>query len=137
MQKIASNKKIWSDHIVQITQQNWVNISAHPLTLYHTMQLLTILRKTPFENIVGKGKNAGNQHFLRSTMFSTLSMKIHIISATSKLSSSNAFNLNKTTFLSFGKGLKTGKKSRKHGKRRKCWLPVFSPFGKPFFLQNV
>ena len=27
-------------------------------------QLLTTLKKNPFENIVGKGENAGNQHFL-------------------------------------------------------------------------
>ena len=32
------------------------------LTLYHT--ILTTLFKNPFENIVGKGENAGNQHFL-------------------------------------------------------------------------
>ena len=36
----------------------------HTLTLYHTSRLLTTLRKKPFENIVGKGENAGNQHFL-------------------------------------------------------------------------
>ena len=27
-------------------------------------RLLTILRKKPLENIVGKGENAGNQHFV-------------------------------------------------------------------------
>ena len=32
------------------------------LTLYHT---ISTLRKRPFENIVGKGENAVNQHFLR------------------------------------------------------------------------
>ena len=30
-----------------------------PLAFYHT-----ILKKTAFENVVGKGENAGNQHFL-------------------------------------------------------------------------
>ena len=41
------------------------------LNLHHTIQrfisqsrLLTTLRKTPFENIVRKGENPGNQHFL-------------------------------------------------------------------------
>ena len=36
------------------------------LTLYHTIPTftLTTLWKKPFENIVGKGENAGNQHFL-------------------------------------------------------------------------
>ena len=34
---------------------------------------LMTLRKRPFENIVGKGENGGNQHFLLlSTIFSTL-----------------------------------------------------------------
>ena len=35
------------------------------LTLYHTSLLFTTLGNKPFENIVGKGENAGiNQHFL-------------------------------------------------------------------------
>ena len=40
------------------------NISpcSKPFTTYST--LLMTLRKKPFENIVGKGGNAGNQHFL-------------------------------------------------------------------------
>ena len=37
----------------------------NPLKLFTTQsRLLTTLRKKPFENIVGKGENAGNQHFL-------------------------------------------------------------------------
>ena len=42
--------------------------------LFFTTQsrLLTTLKKGPFENIVGKEENAGNQHFLLySIMFST------------------------------------------------------------------
>ena len=35
------------------------------LQLFTTQSRLSmILRKKPFENIVGKGENAGNQHFL-------------------------------------------------------------------------
>ena len=34
------------------------------LTLSTQCQLLTILEQKAFENIVGKGENAGNQHFL-------------------------------------------------------------------------
>ena len=35
-------------------------------------QLLTTLEKKAFENLAGKGENAGNQHFLLfSKMFST------------------------------------------------------------------
>ena len=52
-------------------------------------------KEKPFENIVGKGENAGNQHFLLFlTMFSSLSINkfdffSHII-----LLFATAFNLN-------------------------------------------
>ena len=43
---------------------------------------LTTLRKKPFENIVGKGENAGNQHFLLLPQcFSILSRREIIILA--------------------------------------------------------
>ena len=49
-------------------------------------------RKKPFENTVGKGENAGNQHFLFfSTMFSIIQEKNLAILATSKLSSAKCF----------------------------------------------
>ena len=32
--------------------------------LYHTITTITTLKKQAFENIVEKGENAGNQHFL-------------------------------------------------------------------------
>ena len=35
-----------------------------PLTLYHTIPTFNDREKEAFENIVGKGENAGNQHFL-------------------------------------------------------------------------
>ena len=34
------------------------------LAFYHTIPTLMTLGKKTFENIVGKGENAGNQHFL-------------------------------------------------------------------------
>ena len=34
------------------------------LTLHHTIPLLKTLKHMAFENIMGKGENAGNQHFL-------------------------------------------------------------------------
>ena len=34
------------------------------LTLYHTIRLLTSHKTRAFEKIVGKGENAGNQHFI-------------------------------------------------------------------------
>ena len=35
------------------------------LTLYHYIPLLTNLKYKSFDNTIGKGENAGNQHFLR------------------------------------------------------------------------
>ena len=53
--------------------------------------------KKAFENIVGKGENADNQYFLLFfTMFSSLSKKEILISATLKLLSTNTFNLVKS-----------------------------------------
>ena len=59
-----------------------------------------------FENIVGKRENAGNQYFSPfPTMFSTQSEREIIISATLNLSSANAFNLDQSEILPFGKKL--------------------------------
>ena len=56
--------------------------------------LLTTLNKRPFENIVGKGENAGNQRFLLFfTMFSTLPNVNFNLGVTFILLSANAFNL--------------------------------------------
>ena len=38
--------------------------STTPFNSTTLSQFLTTLTKRPFENIVGKGENAGNQHFL-------------------------------------------------------------------------
>ena len=43
--------------------------SFYPLTLYHTIPTLNDREKEAFENIVGKGENAGNQHFLLFPQF--------------------------------------------------------------------
>ena len=62
------------------------------------------LKKKALEKIVGKGENAGNQHFLFfPIMFSTLSEEEIIISATFILSSAFAFNLHQSKILLFGK----------------------------------
>ena len=42
----------------------WKDVKFCHLTFSTLSQLLTTLRKKPFENIAGKGENAGNQHFL-------------------------------------------------------------------------
>ena len=39
-------------------------ISSAVLTLYYTVLTFNDIEKEAFENIVGKGENAGNQHFL-------------------------------------------------------------------------
>ena len=64
-------------------------------------------RKKPLENVVERGENAGNQHFLLFLQFfSTLSKTNFTISALLKLLSANALNLDKSFILSFGKELR-------------------------------
>ena len=57
-----------------------------------------------FENIVGKGENAGN-HSPFPMMFSSLSEEEIIFKATFILSAENVFNLGLSKILPFGKGL--------------------------------
>ena len=66
------------------------------------------LRRKAFENIVGKGENAGSKHFLLfPTMFSTLPNQNFNFLVTFILSSANAFNLDGSKILSYGKELNT------------------------------
>ena len=58
-----------------------------------------IMYKKPFENIVGKGENAGNQHFLFPTMLSTLPNTNFYFSFTIILCSANAFNMEQSKIL--------------------------------------
>ena len=60
-------------------------------------RLLTTLCQKPFENIMGKGENAGNQHFLLFPQC-FLSLETHLLSA-------NVFNLDWSKILSLGTGL--------------------------------
>ena len=69
-------------------------------------RILTTLKKKPFENSVGKGENAGNQHFLLFPhCFLPFFNQIIIFSATFILSSANPFNFDQPKNLSFGKEL--------------------------------
>ena len=85
----------------------------HKSNKYYYNDFLTLLlhdtkfyTEKPSENIVGKGENAGNQHFLLFlTMFSTFRRAKSIFSATYISSSANAFNLELSKILSFGKNL--------------------------------
>ena len=68
------------------------------------------LKEKPYENNVGKGENAGDQHFLLFlAMFSNLSEKEIIILATitCNLSSANSLNLVNSKYLSSDKELNT------------------------------
>ena len=78
-------------------------------------QLLLTLYEKPFENTEGKGKCAGNQHFLLfPTMFSNLPKANFNFSAKINFSSANAFNLDQFRNLLFGTKLKR--------------IPVINPF---------
>ena len=58
----------------------------------------------PFENIVGKGKNAGNQHFLLFPQyFLPVPRQISVFESHLFFSSANAFNLDQSKILLFGK----------------------------------
>ena len=69
-------------------------------------QLLTTLKKKPFENIVGKGENAVNQHFLLFPQcFLPFSKYISFFKPHFLLLSANAFNLKWPKIFLFGKKL--------------------------------
>ena len=77
------------------------------LILYHTFPTFNDPpRKKPFENIVGKGENAGDQHFLP---FPQCFLPYHRQKSSFEphlFSSANAFNLVMSKILLFGKELK-------------------------------
>ena len=61
------------------------------------------MKKKAFESIVGKGENAGNQHFILLPQC-FLSYQREKLSFNQHLSSANAFNLDQSKILPFGKG---------------------------------
>ena len=84
--------------VQNFVMREWVNQVLK--NLINFLPLLKTLKKTPFENIVGKGENAGNQHFLLfPKCFLPIRKRISVFRLHFILSSVNAFNL------SFGKGL--------------------------------
>ena len=75
-------------------------------TLFQTIPRFYGLTKEGFENHVGIGEDAGNQHFLIFLQsFFSLSKTEIITSATFNFSSANGLILVKAKILSFGKGL--------------------------------
>ena len=65
------------------------------------------LKKEPFENIVGKEENAGNQHFHLFPQFSILPRTNFVIWVTFNLLSANAFNKDWSKILLFAKELRS------------------------------
>ena len=64
------------------------------------------LGKNPFKNIEGKGENAGNQHFLLFPQcFHAYHSQISSFKVVLFCHSQNAFNLDQSKILSFGKEL--------------------------------
>ena len=64
------------------------------------------LKMKLFEKIVGKGENAGNQHFLLFPhCFQPFPKQTSIFQSQSFLLSTNTFNLTQSKNLLFGKGL--------------------------------
>ena len=72
--------------------------------VYGNQKMKVVLERA--ENIVGKAENAGNQHFILSDNFSTLSKTEIIVLATVNLLSVKALNLVKVKILPFGIELK-------------------------------
>ena len=74
------------------TLTRWLRVGIIWLKLYQTIPLLTTLRKKPFKSIVGKGENAGKQHFLLfpqcflSVPKQCLILKSHLICSLQSLS---------------------------------------------------
>ena len=99
----------------------------YQLNLYHTITTFNDLYKKPSENIVGKGENAGYQHFLLFPQCFYPSKNKFKFSVTFILSSTGAFNLDQSKNLSFGKKL-----------RKKCnfWFKL-SPNGKILDLTKL
>ena len=62
-------------------------------------------KKKALENTVGKGENAGNQHFLLFPQCFLLNQREIVSLAAFNLSSANAFSLVTSKILSFGKEL--------------------------------
>ena len=78
-----------------------------PLVLF-VITLLTTLRKKAFENILGIGENAGNQHFLlfqQSFLYFSKQISTFKLHLFCRLRFAKAFNLEECKFLSFSQEL--------------------------------
>ena len=81
------------------------NFEVNPLLLYDDFS--TPMRKKLFENILEKGENADDQHFLLlPRCFLPYDRQIKCFELNSNFLSANAFNLDKAKIMSCGKRLK-------------------------------
>ena len=89
------------------------------------------LTKKPFEKIEGKGENTGNQHFLLSQNVFYPAKTNFNFSVTFILSSANAFSLDQSKILSFGKMVKHSFHSKSNSttnlQSKNCLNPSLNP----------
>ena len=73
------------------------------LILYHKSRPLTTQAKKPFENIVRKGENAGNQHFLLFPQcFQPIPKRIPVFKLRLICTSARTINLDQSKVFAFG-----------------------------------
>ena len=84
------------------TRINTMAIGNGSLSLYLTIATVKTMRKKTLENIVGKGENAGYQHFSFSNddLYPSTDNTVHVAYS---FWSANAFNFNKSRILQYGK----------------------------------
>ena len=112
------------------------------LSIWQSLKLLTTLTKRPFENIMGKGENGGKCWL---APFSPFPIIFSTHPKTFNLSSANAFNLDQSKNLSFGKetraisaaisSISAKKTSHSVSVPSKLYETIINPFpNKPLFL---
>ena len=109
---LCGNGLKWKEHNFWLAMLNWFYRSKIVLhfkccfTVCHTSPAFNDLAKKPFENTVGNGENAGNQHFLLFPQCFPPFQKTNFCSSvTFILSSPNAYSLDESKILLSSKGL--------------------------------
>ena len=97
-----------SCHVIHRIFQGGYLLQSQPqrelhFALYYTIPTLNNPGMNPFENIVVKEENAGNQYFSFSHNVFYPSKKVFLFEVTYVLSSANAFNLDQFKIFLFGK----------------------------------
>ena len=101
--------------------QSKISLFGKGLSLYHIISTFNNSKEEAFENIVWTGENAGNQHFL---LLPQCFLPFPIVNFnfwfTFKLSSANAFNLDRSKILLFGKEFRIQQKFN-HSRIKSIW----------------